>query len=262
MFLVDFQRFWLFFWTLIPLLISTTFGLCVMDFDLLSDTFGVYFMDFDLLNIMEPIPSTSRGLVDDMEPSTSHGVVEIDSSIAEKRRLYTTEILQGWNLRRLITELGTRQQCIAFAEQHSLLQTMKLCRYHKQPMSIDLASDNNVGKFTCRKGVCKVKGGKISRSIGTWFENVKLDLPHVFYIMYAYAHNWSHDKIIWEDILRDEKQKCLSRATITDWYSYCREAVVIYYLDKIEVKGKIGGPGKVVQIDESKFGKRKYNKGK
>ncbi|CAF4891312.1 unnamed protein product [Pieris macdunnoughi] len=61
-------------------------------------------------------------------------------------------------------------------------------------------------------------------------------------------------------ILRDETNLCFSRATITDWYSYCREVVVTYYLENQEVKGKIGGLGKIVQIGESKFGRRKYNK--
>lgn len=51
-------------------------------------------------------------------------------------------------------------------------------------------------------------------------------------------------------------------ATISDWYNYFRETVVLFQLDRQEAIGNIGGHGKIVQIDESKFGKRKYNKGK
>lgn len=41
---------------------------------------------------------------------------------------------------------------------------------------------------------------------------------------------------------------------------YCRAVVVKYQRHKQAEKGMIGGPGKVVQIDESKFGKRKFYK--
>ena len=47
--------------------------------------------------------------------------------------------------------------------------------------------------------------------------------------------------------------------TVVDWYNLCREVCS-------EVIGsenvKVGVQGKVVEIDESKFGKRKYHKGR
>jgi transposase-like protein len=51
----------------------------------------------------------------------------------------------------------------------------------------------------------------------------------------------------------------ISNQTIVDWYNYCRE-VCVSILEK--VSELIGGQGVVVEIDESKFGKRKYHKGR
>ena len=48
-------------------------------------------------------------------------------------------------------------------------------------------------------------------------------------------------------------------STVVDWFSFCRE-VCGEILEKDS--SPIGGPGEVVEVDESKFGKRKYNKGR
>ena len=50
----------------------------------------------------------------------------------------------------------------------------------------------------------------------------------------------------------------LSSNTVVDWCSFCREVCEVLLLNSTE---QIGGVGKRVQIDESKFGKRKYNRG-
>ena len=47
-------------------------------------------------------------------------------------------------------------------------------------------------------------------------------------------------------------------STGVDWDNFCREVCEITLLENSE---KLGGNGRVVQIDESKFGKRKYHCG-
>jgi len=51
----------------------------------------------------------------------------------------------------------------------------------------------------------------------------------------------------------------ISDKTIIDFYNFCREVCSVILEEHSE---PIGGHEKVVEIDESKFGKRKYNRGK
>ena len=60
-----------------------------------------------------------------------------------------------------------------------------------------------------------------------------------------------------DTVRRELKIGC--EETLVDWYNLCRE-VCSEVLEKENVK--VGGPGKVAEIDESKFGKRKYHKGR
>ena len=46
-------------------------------------------------------------------------------------------------------------------------------------------------------------------------------------------------------------------ATAVDWYNFIRDICIQFFIDHPAV---VGGPGKEVEIDESKFGKRKYNR--
>ncbi|GBM61044.1 hypothetical protein AVEN_264372-1 [Araneus ventricosus] len=51
----------------------------------------------------------------------------------------------------------------------------------------------------------------------------------------------------------------VSEPTVVDWKSFCSEVCVDMIIHRSK---KLGGVGHVVEIDESKFGKRKYHKGK
>ena len=49
------------------------------------------------------------------------------------------------------------------------------------------------------------------------------------------------------------------KGTIVDWNQFCRDICVEYF---VRNPCKLGGPGRTVEIDESLFAKRKYNRGR
>ena len=53
--------------------------------------------------------------------------------------------------------------------------------------------------------------------------------------------------------------KQVAAQTAVDWYNFIRDVCAQYFIDHPAI---IGGPGVEVEIDESKFGKRKYNRGR
>ena len=56
-----------------------------------------------------------------------------------------------------------------------------------------------------------------------------------------------------------ETELRVSKHTVVDWSSFCRE-VCVYWLEKCSQV--LGGSGVVVEIDEAKFGRRKFNTGR
>ena len=53
--------------------------------------------------------------------------------------------------------------------------------------------------------------------------------------------------------------KQVAAQTAVDWYNFIRDACAQYFIDHPAI---IGGPGVEVEIDESKFGKKTYNRGR
>ena len=85
---------------------------------------------------------------------------------------------------------------------------------------------------------------------GSWFAQSNITLEEIL----KFTYWWSQD-LEQSQITRELR---LARGTDVDWDSFCREVCEITMFDSSQ---KIGGEGTIVQIDESKFGKRKYHRG-
>ena len=118
--------------------------------------------------------------------------------------------------------------------------------------------NNHDMKLSYSDGVrfrCDLKSCRFKKSIrkGTWFENSRLSFLTILRFIYC----WSKELT---SINFCSEQLNMNHNTVVDWNNYLRE-VCVERLAAKEQK-KIGGPGKVVEINESLYTKRKNNAGR
>ncbi|GBM71591.1 hypothetical protein AVEN_116267-1, partial [Araneus ventricosus] len=126
------------------------------------------------------------------------------------------------------------------------------CPNCKQEMVSTRRSDISDGfNWACR--VRGQNGHHIKRSIsaGSWFERSHLPIPTILKFL---IHWYVEMKI--KFIL---EQLNITSKTATDWASFCREVCRDILIWR---SGKIGGPGIVVEIDESKYNRGKRDVGR
>uniref|UniRef100_A0A6P7FWW9 Uncharacterized protein LOC114334993 n=1 Tax=Diabrotica virgifera virgifera TaxID=50390 RepID=A0A6P7FWW9_DIAVI len=113
---------------------------------------------------------------------------------------------------------------------------------------------NTGRKITCGKMVSKHKQAKtVSARKRTYFESAKLPMEKVFMLVSI---------LLWikpprYEFIRGNLK--IAQQTLTDWYSFSREVFVSFAMKHSE---KLGGEGSIIEMDEAKFGKRKYNVGR
>ena len=105
--------------------------------------------------------------------------------------------------------------------------------------------------WQCRKQIGKKRHRvEKSRREGSWFEKSNFSIEEVI----KFTYWWCQGLDQWQIKL----QLGVESHTAVDWDMFCQELCKVTVFVRWE---RLGGPEKVVQIDESKIGKRKYHRG-
>lgn len=157
-----------------------------------------------------------------------------------------------WRYDDLVRRMMNKEVLMEWLMAEGLLAKSQLCPHCNKEMKLVACNDRSDGcKWECRTQTSG-KRHKTETSIrkGSWFAQSNMTLEEILKFMYWWCQDLEQSQITHE--------LGLARGTGVDWDSFCREVCEITMFDSNE---KIGGEGKIVQIDESKFGKRKYHRG-
>ena len=146
----------------------------------------------------------------------------------------------------LTTVLLDEATIITWLQQKNLLKTSMTC-----------SKCSSQCRFIPKKGIffwrCPMKGCQAVKSVrdGSFFSMSRLPLCTLLKFMYWWA--------VQDKVSKAVKECGISKRVVVNWYNFCRDVCRQYFLDNPVT---IGGPDKVLEIDKSKFGRRKYNHGR
>ncbi len=160
---------------------------------------------------------------------------------------------ENWNLRRLAGALRDPRAALEWAVVHRLVRNTWTCPSCRRLARVTEYRHAPEGvRFHCRP--CAR-----TRSVraGTWFEGTHLSIEQALIVTYCWAYNYhQYDARREADIVSDH--------TTVDWYAKCRGVCELWLqAHPMEVGGlDRNGQRLTVEIDESKFFRRKANRGR
>lgn len=92
------------------------------------------------------------------------------------------------------------------------------------------------------------------------FEFCHVSIETCIIITYAFARRFTFEQARHECSIVEGQT--VSSETVADRFSFCREVCTLALDKNYIAEGLIGGPGTIVEIDECKIGRRKFERGR
>lgn len=207
-------------------------------------------------NSKSVVPVSTVGLKEKGVQTVVRKVVDKEVQVGTEMSVnYASKLLGGQKTtyRDLLTKIvPNKTLTLQFCFETGLLPRERNCPTCGKQMT--LIQDKKVSdghRWYCRKvsGANKHEH-RLSIRTGTFFSNSNLTLEEILQFVYMWVQGMPQSCI--------QHELGTSNTTDVDWASFCREVCEVVVMDGSE---QIGGKDIVVEIDESKFAKRKYNVG-
>lgn len=147
--------------------------------------------------------------------------------------------------------LSTEEQGFQFALAHNLIKRTGTCECGAmlEWKSMPAQKWGHIFRCTRSRTLC---GKRYSMLHGSWFANSNMPIHEQIMMLYCYSLELRSGQI--------EAMIGVKRNAAADWQSYFRDICTIYVSEVSDAK--IGGVGRVVEIDETKIMKRKNHQGR
>ena len=151
---------------------------------------------------------------------------------------------------RVTCNIDSEKKAVQYLQSKEIIPSSKNCANCLFPMTIQFRNVDDKVQWACSRRTCR---SSVTVRKGTWLFGSKIKLRKIVFFITSWAQSLTSIKFAAENIE-------ISMHTTIDFNNYMRE-VCAHSLTK-NTNAAIGGYGKHVEIDESIFTRRKYNRGR
>lgn len=178
-------------------------------------------------------------------------IIIISSSEDESDSTSSISQYEIYNVNKIRDTLNTNKKIYKWCVKHCLIKEKTECEKCNGELIVNFKS-HGIGMYKCK---CKYKVSVANNSL---FSNEKLSPVKIILLMYFFIFDTKYN-----DIKREcASETVFSSSTISKWFKFFRKCCEIQMNLKETKQGRIGGLNKIVEIDETWVGERKYRRGR